>query len=112
MLESSAVLFVWISLAISVGAVAVTGARAGRRGWATFKDSRRFTGALGKRLGALSQSTAKLERSASALESGSVKLQSSLAGLAASRRRLAVLTSALDEAQSTLGRLALFFPRK
>ena len=42
-------LLVWISLAVSVAAVVVTGVRTGRRGWATFKDSRRFTGALGTR---------------------------------------------------------------
>ena len=112
MLESWAMLLVWISLAVSVAAVVVTGVRTGRRGWATFKDSRRFSGALGTRLAALSQSTAKLERSASAIESGSVKLQGSLARLAASRRRLAVLTGALDEVESTLGRFAFFLPRK
>jgi hypothetical protein len=105
-------LLVWVSLAVSVAAVTVTGIRTGRQGWATFKDSRRFTGALGQRLEALSQATARLERSASAIESGSVRLQDSLARLAASRRRLAVLTGAIDEVESTLGRLTQFFPRK
>jgi len=112
LLQSGDMLLVWISLAVSVAAVAVTGVRTGRRGWATFKDSRRFTGALGTRLAALSQSTARLERSAAAMEARSARLEASLARLAASRRRLAVLTGALDEVQSTLGRLTFFFPRK
>ncbi len=112
MLQSRDMLLVWISLAVSVVAVAITGVRTGRLGWATFKDSRRLSGALGTRLGALSQSTAKLERSAGAIEGGSARLESSLARLAASRRQLAVLTDAVDEVRSTLGRLTLFFPRK
>ncbi len=112
MLQSRDMLLVWVSLAVSVVAVTVTGVRTGRLGWATFKESRRFTGALGTRLAALSQATARLEQSAAAVESGSVRLEGALAGLAASRRRLAVLTGALDEVQSTLGRLTLFFPRK
>ncbi len=103
---------VWISLGVSVVAVAVTGVRTGRLGWAAFKDSRRFSGALGSRLAALSRATARLERSAAAIESGSVRLEGALARLAASRRRLAVLTGALDDVESTLGRLTFFFPRK
>jgi hypothetical protein len=105
-------LLVWVSLAVSVVAVAVTGVRTGRLGWATFKDSRRFSGALGTRLAALSQSTAKLERSAATMEAHSARLAGSLARLTASRRRLAVLTGALDEVEKTLGRFTLFFPRK
>ena len=103
---------VWISLAISVVVVAVTGVRTGRLGWATFKDFRRFSGELGSRLAALSQSTAQLERSAAAMDGHTARLEGSLERLAASRRQLAVLTGALDEARSTLGRLTVFFPRK
>ena len=112
MLQSQSMLSVWISLAVSVVAVAVTGVRTGRLGWATFKDFRRFTGVLGARLAALSQATARLERSAAAMEGHTARLEGSLARLEASRRRLAVLTGALDEARSTLGRVTVFFPRK
>ena len=103
---------VWISLAISVVAVVVTGVRTFRLGRATFKDSGRFSRALGTRLDALSQATARLERSAAAIEGGSARLESALSRFAASRRQLAVLTGAVDEIQSTLGRLTFFFPRK
>ncbi|MGZ4380535.1 MAG: hypothetical protein ACXVZ2_01850 [Gaiellaceae bacterium] len=103
---------VWISLAISIVAVVVAGVRTGRLGWATFKDSRRFSGALGTRLAALSQATARLERSAAAIEGGSARLEGALSRLAASRLQLAVLTGAIDEIESTLGRLSFFFPRK
>jgi ABC-type transporter Mla subunit MlaD len=103
---------VWISLATSVIAVTVTGIRAGRLGWATFKDSRRLSGALGAQLATLSRATARLERSAAAIEGRTARLEASLARLAASRRRLAVLTGAIDEVQSTLGRVTQFFPRK
>ena len=112
MLQSWDMLLVWISLAVSVVAVAVTGVRTGRQGWATFKDSKRLGGALNTRLAALSQATARLERSAAAVEGRSAKLEAALARLATSRRRLAVLTGALDEVESTLGRLTFFFPRK
>lgn len=105
-------LLVWVSLAVSVAAVAVTGVQTGRLGWRTFKDTRRLTGGLGERLAALSRSAAQLERSAAAIETRSVKLERSLARFAASQRRLAVLTGALDEVEATLGRVALFFPRK
>ncbi len=103
---------VWISLAVSIVAVVVTGVRTGRLGWATFKDSKRLSGALNTRLAALSQATARLERSAAAVEGRTAKLEAALARFAASRRRLAVLTGALDEVESTLGRLTFFFPRK
>ena len=112
MLQSWDMLPVWISLAVSIAAVVVTGVRTGRLGWATFKDFRRLSGALGTRLDALSQATARLERSATAMEGRSVRLEGSLNRLAASRRRLAVLTGAVDEIESTLGRLSFFFPRK
>ena len=112
LLQSWDMPLVWVSLAVSVVAVAVTGVRAGRLGWATFKDSRRFTGQLGARLAALSQATARLERSAAAMEGGTARLEAALARFAASRRQLAVLKGALDEVESTLGRLTLFFPRK
>jgi hypothetical protein len=105
-------LSVWVSLAVSVALVAVTGVQTGRLGWRTFKDTKRLTGGLGRRLEALSRSAAQLERSAAAIESSSVKLERSLARLAASRRRLAVLTGALDEVQDTLARVSGFFPRK
>ncbi len=105
-------LSVWISLAVSVVALVVTGVRTGRLGWVTFKDSRRLSSALGTRLEALAQATAKLERSAAAIETGSARLQESLARFAATRRRLAVLTGAVDEIESTLGRLTFFFPKK
>jgi len=103
---------VWISLAISVVAVIVMGIRTGRLGWATFKDARRLSGGLGTRLDALSQATAKLERSAAAVEGGSARLEAALSRFAATRRQLAVLTGAVDEIESTLGRLTFFFPRK
>ncbi len=103
---------VWISLAISVVAVTVTGVRTGRLGWAAFKDSRRLSGTLGSRLAALSQATARLERSAAAIEGGTARLEAALARLAASRRRLAVLTGAVEEIQSTLGRVTQFLPHK
>ena len=112
MLWFEAVTGVWISLAVSVVAIVVTGVRTGRLGWATFKDSRRFTGALGTRLARLSEATAKLERSAAAIDSGSARLQQSLARFAATRRQVAVLAGAVDEIQDTLGRLTFFFPRK
>jgi len=112
LLQFEAVTFVWISLAVSVVAVVVTGVRTGRQGWATFKDSRRFSKALGARLAALSQATAKLERSAAAIESRSARLQESLARFAATHRQLTVLAGAVDEIESTLGRLTFFFPRK
>jgi hypothetical protein len=103
---------VWISLAVSVAAVAVTGVRTGRQGWATFKDSRRFTGALGRELRVLNEKTAQIERSAAAVETRSAELQRSLARLEDSRRRLGVLRSAVDDVEATLGRLTFFFPRK
>ena len=103
---------VWISLAVSVGAVAVTGVRTGRQGWATFKDTRRLTGALGQRLRVLGEKTAQIERSAAALEARTAELQRALARLEDSRRRLGVLKSAVDDVEATLGRLTFFFPRK
>jgi len=112
LLQSWDMPLVWISLAVSVVAVVVTGVRTGRQGWATFKDSKRLSGALGARLAALSQATARLERSAAALEGRSAKLEAALARFAASRRRLAVLTGAIEEVEATLGRITFFFPRK
>ena len=103
---------VWISLAVFVVAITVTGVHAFRRGKATYRDSRRFSGELTPLLDALNEKTARLERSASAMDGNSARLEAALARLAESRRRLGVLTNALDEVESTLGRLALFFPRK
>ncbi len=105
-------LLVWISLAVSVIALVVTGVRTGRLGWASFKDSRRLSRTLGTRLATLSEATAKLERSAAAIESRSARLKESLARFAATRRQLAVLAGAVDEIEATLGRLTFFFPRK
>jgi hypothetical protein len=99
--------------ALIAGALAVLGGLALLvvrilQAWRDFKRGRRrlFRGL--DELSAKGAATAD----AAAAAGGSEELQESLARLRGSLARLAVLRSALDEAESTFGRIAAFVPRK
>jgi hypothetical protein len=65
-----------------------------------------------KELDELAASAEAVGEKAGAMGSGGERLARSLAGLAASRRRLALLQAALDEATDAFGWLAVVYPRK
>jgi hypothetical protein len=103
---------VWAALAVAV--LAGVGALARLvvvtlRAWRDLKRSRR---AVFKELDRVAAAAETAGTHATALGGDSERLSRSLASLAASRRRLAVLQSALDEATDAVGRVASVYPRK
>jgi hypothetical protein len=103
---------VWAALAVAV--LAGIGALArlvvvALRGWRDLKRSRR---AVFKELDRVAAAAEAAGTHAAALGDDSERLSRSLVSLAASRRRLAVLQSALDEATDAVGRVTAVYPRK
>ena len=103
---------IWASLAV---AVVVAGAALARfailalRGWRDLKRSRR---ALFAELDRVAEAADAVGVRAQALGTGSDRLTRSLARLRESRRRLAVLHSAVDEAKDAVAVVTWVIPRK
>jgi hypothetical protein len=103
---------VWATLAFAVIAFAVTVFGAGRE---TFRFIRQLGRSRRALFGELDAAAAKAENAAlkaEALGGGSERLTQSLARLSTSRRRLAVLQTAWDEATDVVGAITSVYPRK
>jgi hypothetical protein len=103
---------VWVALAVAVLAGVGSLARVfvvALRAWRDLKRSRR---AVFKELDRVAAAAEAAGTHAAALGVDSERLSRSLAQLAASRRRLAVLQSALDDATGAVGRITAVYPRK
>ena len=100
---------VWIALGIAVVAVTVgivEAARAGLRAWRAFRGSMRAAS------DALAELSTKLERLADSAPTHGPQLERSRARLDVSLARLAVLRSAIGEAQDAVSPVTLLHPRK
>ena len=100
---------VWIALSIAVVAATaglVVAVRAGLGAWRAFRGTTRAASE------ALADLTRKLERLAGSMPTHGPKLERSRARLDVSLARLAVLRSAIDEAQDAVSPVTLLYPRK
>ena len=96
--------FVWPAVAIAVvgilGGVTVSVVR-GLRAW---RDVKRFSGAVGDRVGEIEKATAEIETHLSRADESSGRLTVALENLRRSRAQLDVLLGALKEARVTVER--------
>jgi ABC-type transporter Mla subunit MlaD len=76
------------------------------------RDFKRARRALFRELDRVGAAAAEIGERAAVADGGSERLTAALDRLAASRRRLAVLQSAVDEVSDAVGRVTVFYPRK
>lgn len=103
---------IWAALAAAVVAATIAGARLGLGVLSFFRQLKRVRRRIFRELDELAASAERTGTRAAQLGPGAERLTRSLDGLAASRRRLAVLESALDEAAAAFAWLALVPRRK
>lgn len=104
--------FVWLALAVAAASVIASAIYLTLKGLEAFRAFKRLTRSVSGELERIEQASAAIEQHlALATESGS-RLETELAQLRRSRARLNVLTSALADVRSSVGRIAAVYPRR
>jgi hypothetical protein len=109
---AGAVVLVWVSLAVSVAAVAGAAAFAVVRGLATWRGVRTLSRAAADASVRLTEGADAASAKADALGEGSERLAEAAERLSRSRARLAVLTAALADVRAGVSRATWVLPRK
>jgi hypothetical protein len=103
---------IWAALAVAAVAGATAAGQLGVAVLRFFRGLKRVRRRIFRELDEVAAAAERAGERAAELGPGGARLERSLAGLAASRRRLAVLQSALDEATDAFAWLALVPRRK
>jgi uncharacterized membrane protein affecting hemolysin expression len=102
----------WLSLA--VGLVLIVGAivYATMQGLALWRLTKQVSRSAGEELDRIARASAEIELQLQAAAVSGTSLDASLVRLSRSRARLNVLTSALADVRSAVGRVTAVYPRK
>jgi hypothetical protein len=103
---------VWVGLGLIVAVVVVGTVVSVTRGLRAWRDVKTLKAGLAESLARLGRASEELDRKTAALPNRTDELTRALARLAESRRRLAVLQGATQEANDALSRFTAFLPRK
>ena len=102
----------WLALAVAIVAIVASSIYLTLNGLEAFRGAKRLSGQVGDEVERIERTSGEIERHlALAAESG-IRLEAELAQLRRSRARLNVLTSAIDEVRSSIGRVTAVYPRK
>jgi hypothetical protein len=105
-------LAIWLALAFFLACGSAGVAFAAIRALRVWRDLRGLKKRLSEGLGQLADSAAEVERRLSSGLGGTEELGAALGRLADSRRQLAILIAATQDASSLLGRISAVYPRK
>lgn len=105
-------MLLWLTLAFAILVTLGSILFAALKGLELFRGSKRLLGATGDGLDGIARSSGEIERHLQAAATSGTALNDSLARLQASRARLAVLTTAIDDVRASVGRVTGVLPRK
>ena len=102
----------WLTLAVAIAVIVASAIYLTLKGLEAFRLAKALGGTVSREVERIEVASGKIERHlALAAESGA-RLETELAQLRRSRARLNVLTSAIDEVRSSIGRVTAVYPRK
>ena len=102
----------WLSIAFLILAVVGSIAYAAVKGLETYRDTKRVLESSGAELDRITRATAEIELHLQVAAASGTQLDASLARLSASRARLNVLTSAIEDVRAAFARATSLVPRK
>jgi hypothetical protein len=102
----------WLALAVAIVVTVASVAYAAVKGLELFRGVRRLLRQTGEELDALERATGAIESHLEAASASGVALGASMTRLHASRARLNVLTTALEDVRASVRRLTGVYPRK
>jgi hypothetical protein len=102
----------WLALAFALLTTVAAIVYAALKGLELFRASKRLLRTAGEDLERIGRASGEIELHLQAAERSGTALGASLTRLHASRARLAVLTSAVDDVRASVGRITGVVPRK
>jgi len=105
-------MLLWLTVAFAVLATLGTALYATLKGLELFRAFKGLLGATRDELGRIERSSGEIELHLQAAAASGATLGTSLNRLRASRARLTVLTSAVDDVRASVGRITAVVPRK
>jgi hypothetical protein len=103
---------VWLALTIAVLLVIASSIFVTLKGLQAFRAFKALGRNVGAALERVSSASGEIERHLELASESGTRLEASLARLRASRARLNVLTSAIDDVRASFGRITSVYPRK
>jgi hypothetical protein len=102
----------WLALAFAVVTTVAAIVYAALKGLELFRGTKVLLRATGEELARIERSSGQVEGHLQAAATSGTSLSAALTRLHASRARLAVLTSAVDDVRASVGRVTGVLPRK
>jgi len=102
----------WLALAIAVCSLVASSVYGTLKGLEAFRAFKRLGGEVGDAVDRIATASGEIERHLALAGESGTRLEASLARLGASRARLNILTSAIDDVKAAAGRITSVYPRK